>query len=1224
MNKRLIFAILAFSAAAVLVLFSEFAGRFTSSVQFNLPNSNRLQHKIEQELKQTKELVQEFLKTSNGMANAELFKQGIALNENELILKDIELFIFNEDILCFWTSRIDLSELRFDTAKVTLQKLQSNYYFAHWVNQGTKKALILNPFYSEYSYQNKYLKNSFSAPYRGLDDYKVSLGLVYNGIPIRPVGVTDFYLVPVEDFRRSTINAFKPILQWICYILVIVGIHLLFGFDYFRRRPLLKVLGFVGIIVALRVISIYIGYPLKPEGELFGPKLFAHSSFNPSLGDFLVNAILVFICASFVYRNKSKLARIIVTKRNFIATATAPLVVVLYFFADGMFTSLVLHSTLNLETYRIFNITIYSVIGYFSIALWVASAILATNAWIKVFYDKIKWRGTLAAMAIGIFVVLILSFILKIKPTFLGFLWMVLSIGILAGYRIFKSDTISLRGYLVILCVLSAFSVAKVSHYSFQKEEDVRKVLAINLSSERDPLAEVLFAPLYHKLHTDTLVRKYIREIDKYNVELYSHLRKNYFRNYLNRYELRATVCLPNSFVTVDVNNTLGCNFFFNSLIDRYGTLIPSSRFFYLNLQNGSISYIGEIGYRFGDELRNLYIEIDSRPSWELLGYPELLIDGKRAQSALKGYSWAKYHKGILITQAGDFPYRLKFDRDESNGSTYQMINYLKYNHLVYKPNSEDAIVISRPRELPLNTTASFVYNLIFFFVTLLVLLKINSFTLRVRSSNNSFKNRISWAISLIIVLSMVMVATATILYNIKSFDQRNEKNLSEKLLSVMFELDKDIMLIYRPNNSDLEQLNDRLIELSNIFYTDINIYNTSGMLLATSRPEMFEKQLLGPRMNPVAWHEMAFSHSPKFVDTESIGSMSFLSAYVPIVGSNGETIAYLNLPYFTKQEELRSELYSIIVAIINIYALLALFAIIVAVLISVQITRPLELIRERISMVNIAGHNELIEYSGNDEVGQLIREYNRMVEELAWSAKELARNQRESAWREMAKQIAHEVKNPLTPIKLSLQYLVKAKKDGVPDWDQRFQKFSESLVEQINTLTNIANEFSSFAKLPNANISEVNLYKILTDIVTLYSGYKNMSITLTNKLSYEPTVMADREQLLRVFNNLVKNAIQSVERGKQGVININILLGFDKSVRVEVRDNGSGIPDDVLPKLFTPNFTTKSGGTGLGLAITREIVLGFGGNIKVNTTVGEGSSFTVELPLGKLNEEQV
>ncbi len=1217
MSKRLLGAIIAISAAAVLILISEFAFRLTPSIQFNQPNANKLQRKIERELEQSKRLAQKFLKSTEGNRNSELYEQGIGFAENKLRPRGTQLFIFNEDTLSFWTSKIDLSSLKRDTSKVTLQKLQSNYYFAQWIGIGSKRVLILDLFYSEYSYQNKYLRNTFANHYRGLDDYRVSLELIYNGIPVRPNGVENFYLVPVDDFRKSSIAVSKPVIQWISFILLIIGIHFLFSIDYFRRRTLLKVLGFIGVVVAIRAISLYLGYPIRADGMLFGPKLFAYSSFNSSLGDFLVNAVLVFICVAFIYRNIPRLAKLIVGKRKLIAALTAPIVIVSFFLVDGMFTSLVLHSTLTLETYRIFNISIYSVIGYFSIALWVASAIFITNGWLRLFFDKLKLRWIFIALTIGLLVVAIFSIIMGTMPTIIGFVWMIVTIGIFIGFKIFKRDIISLRGFLVMLGFLSVYSVTVVSHFSFQKEEDVRKVLAINLSSERDPVAEVLFAPLYHKLLTDTLVRTYIRDINKYNVELYNHLRKNYFKNYLNRYELRATVCLPNSQVTVDANNTVGCSYFFNSLIDRYGILIPSSRFFYLNLQSGSISYIGEIGYRFGDELRNLYIEIDSRPSWELLGYPELLIDGKGVQSALKGYSWAKYHKGVLITQAGDFPYRLKLEKEESSGSTYQMMNYLMYNHLIYRPNSEDAVVISRPREQALNITASFAYNLLFFFVVLLLLLKWNGFPVQLRSSSNSFKNRISWAISLIIVLSMVMVATATILYNIKNFNQRNEKNLSEKLLSVMFELDKDIMLIYRPNNYDLERLSDRLIELSNIFYTDINIYNTSGMLMVTSRPEMFEKQLLGPRMSHLAWFQMAYMHSPKFVGNEKIGDMSFLSAYVPIVGSNGETIAYLNLPYFTKQEELRSELYSIIVAIINIYALLALFAIVVAVLISVQITRPLELIRERISMVNIAGHNELIEYSGNDEVGQLIREYNRMVEELAWSAKELARNQRESAWREMAKQIAHEVKNPLTPIKLSLQYLVKAKKDGVPDWDQRFQKFSESLVEQINTLTNIANEFSSFAKLPNANISEVNLYKLLTDIVTLYSGYKNMNITLTNKLSYEPTVMADREQLLRVFNNLVKNAIQSIERGKQGVISINILLGFDKSVRVEVRDNGSGIPEDVLPKLFTPNFTTKSGGSGLGLAITREIVHGFGGSIKVNTIVGEGSSFTVELPLG-------
>lgn len=1217
MSKRLIATISIFTAAAVLILISEFAIRITPGIQFSKPNISKLERRIENELRDSRIKVVEFIGKTNPKCNPELFEQGIRYSNEILKPNGIELFIFSNDTLCFWTSKIDIMAVKPDTSLVVLQKIESDYYFAQWIFDNNRRFLILNQLYSDFPYQNKYLKNRFNSTYGGLDDYKVSLELVYNGLPVRASGVTQFYLVPVESFRRSSIAVAKPMIQWISFIIIIVGVYFTFSLKFFRKRTLLKVFGFIVTVGIIRALSLYFEFPLKGDGLLFGPNLFAHSVFNSSLGDFIVNSILVFISASYILQNIGKLIKVIRPTKAW-AILSAPLVIAMYFLVDGMFTSLILHSTLTLETYRIFNVSIYSLLGYLSIALWIASALAISVAWLKLFFPHLRLKWSLIAILLGVLVVAGFMLIRNYVPTVYGVLWAIITLGILVYLRWAKREFLNLRFFLLILCILSIYSVVVVSHYSFDKEEDVRKVLAINLSSERDPVAETIIPQLYHKLMTDTLVRLYIRDINRHNVDLYNHLRKNYFKNYLNRYELRATVCLPSSLVTIDAVSSINCNQFFNGLIDRYGILIPSSRFYYLNVQNGSISYLGEIAYMYGDELRNLYIELDSRPSWELLGYPELLIEGRGAQPMLKGYSWAKYHKGSLVTQAGDFPYRLKFSSEDTSQTTYEMINYLGYNHLVYHSNSEDSVILSRKREEPLNTTASFAYNLVFFFITLFVLLNWAKFSVQLRSPNPSFKNRISWAISLIIILSMVMVATATILYNIKSFNQRNEKNLSEKLLSVMFELDRDVSLI-QGRNSDIDRLTDRLIELSNIFYTDINIYSTSGALLATSRPEMFEKQLLGRRMNHVAWNEMAFRHSPKFVDNEHIGKMSFLSAYVPIVGSNGKTVAYLNLPYFTKQEELRSELYSIIVAIINIYALLALFAIVIAVLISGQITRPLELIRERISMVNIAGNNEQIQYEGNDEVGQLIREYNRMVDELAWSAKELARNQRESAWREMAKQIAHEVKNPLTPIKLSLQYLVKAKKDGVPDWDQRFEKFSQSLVEQINTLSSIANEFSSFAKLPTANISQVNLYKLLSDIVTLYSGYKNMSFTFTNRLSVEPIVMADREQLLRVFNNLVKNAIQSIERGKQGTIEILIHEGAYSFVRIDVTDNGTGIPDDILPKLFTPNFTTKSGGSGLGLAITREIVHGFGGSIKVSTQISEGTTFSVELPMEKI-----
>lgn len=1217
MNRKPLLTIITFTVAVGLIFISEFTTRFVPGIQLNRPNISRLERKIEGELKISKKIASAFFLKSTKDCTSEMFEQGLTYSNAKLKPRDVFVYLFVNDSLCFWTSKIDISGIGYDTSKVVLKKIQSNFYFAQWAHSGKKQLLILNRFCSEFPYQNKYLQNNFTKIYREFNSYRVSPDLVYNGLPVRARGVSNFYLTPVEPFRKSTIETIEPIIQWTGFFLLVLSIYLTFSLNFFRKRIHLRVSGFVISVVLIRAVSIIWGLPVKPDGLLFGPNLFAHSAFNASLGDFLVNSILVFLAASYIHQNIIKIRVNIRTSRLRMITAlTSPIAIAMFALSDGMLSSLVLHSTLTLETFRIFNISIYTILGYLSISLWVASAMVILNAWLNLFSVGSDLKWALIALGVGLGATAIFLLLVKYTPTLYGIVWTLLTLGIFLFLKFKHITKIKIWVLFLLLGILSVYTVATVSLYSRQKEEGVRKVLAINLSSERDPVAEMLIAPLYHRLLTDTLIRTYVRDINKYNVELYRYLRKNYFRNYLNRYELLATVCFPNSLVAVDAT-TMNCNRFFNDLVGKYGILIPSSRFFYLNLQNGYISYLGTIGYRYGDELRNLYIEISSRPSWELLGYPELLIEGHNSQFMPKGYSWAKYHKGNLITQAGDFPYSTKLSGKSANSTVYETYNRQGYNHLIYRSNTEDAIIISRPKDDPLNTTASFAYNLTFFFIVLLGLLKWANVPVNLQSAHPSFKNRIGWAVSFIVILSLFMVAAATIFYNIKSFNQRNEKNLGEKLLSVMFELNKNITLIY---DSDVEtdRLTDRLIDLSNIFYTDINIYDTTGMLMASSRPEMFEKQLLGHRMDPTAWNEMAYKHSPKYVNRENIGRMFFLSAYVPIVDSQNQTIAYLNLPYFTRQEELREELYSIIVAIVNIYTLLTLFAMTIAFLISGQITRPLELIRERISMVNIAGNNEPIRYSGNDEVGQLIGEYNRMVDELARSAKELAQSQRESAWREMAKQIAHEVKNPLTPIKLSLQYLIKAKHEGVADWDERFERFSQSLVEQINALSTIANEFSSFAKLPAASINPVNLKNLLTDVVTLYSGYKNMSFTLTNNINFEPIVMADREQLLRVFNNLVKNAIQSVEHGRQGLIDISINSGNDNFVKVEVSDNGTGIPDDILPKLFTPNFTTKSGGTGLGLAITREIVLGFGGSIKVKTKVNEGSTFMVELPLEK------
>jgi nitrogen fixation/metabolism regulation signal transduction histidine kinase len=258
---------------------------------------------------------------------------------------------------------------------------------------------------------------------------------------------------------------------------------------------------------------------------------------------------------------------------------------------------------------------------------------------------------------------------------------------------------------------------------------------------------------------------------------------------------------------------------------------------------------------------------------------------------------------------------------------------------------------------------------------------------------------------------------------------------------------------------------------------------------------------------------------------------------------------------------------------------------------------------------------NEHISYSGRDEVGELVKQYNRMTDELEESANKLARTEREMAWREMARQIAHEIKNPLTPMKLNVQQLFKSWNDEVPDFDRRIKSFTDNQIEYIENLSSIASAFSSFAKLPVAEPSEVDVIAQLNTTIAMFGNDENARITLENGSIGSAVVMADREHLNSIFSNLLKNAIQSIPSGRKGEIRI-VVTAAGNRVKVRFIDNGIGIPEELIPKMFTPNFTTKSSGMGLGLSIVKRYVEGAGGKIWFTTEQDKGSVFSVEFPL--------
>ena len=431
---------------------------------------------------------------------------------------------------------------------------------------------------------------------------------------------------------------------------------------------------------------------------------------------------------------------------------------------------------------------------------------------------------------------------------------------------------------------------------------------------------------------------------------------------------------------------------------------------------------------------------------------------------------------------------------------------------------------------------------------------------------------------------------------------------------SILIELNSKIGQEEKLTSDQSDYLNSILTKLSNVFYEDINLYSNKGELISSSRTAVFNKGFTGNMMNPEAFYNISYLHKPECIFEEKIGTLSYLSAYVPYYNSKGKVLAYLNLPYFTRQNSLTREVSTFAITLVNIYLILILLAVSFAVFIANGLTRPLVMLQKRFREIELGKKNEPIEYHRMDEIGTLVSEYNKMLDELSRSAEIMAKSERETAWREMAKQIAHEIKNPLTPMKLSVQHLLRSYNERTPGWEKLVEKVSNTLVEQIDALSAIASEFSNFARLPQPCVEKINIVEKVKSIVDLYPETENLKIILDTHGNDELYVMADKEHLLRIFTNLIKNAFQAIPDGRNGIVTIET-LNYSSMVIVKVTDNGTGIPDEVKNKLFVPNFTTKTSGMGLGLAMVKNMVEGMGGEVHYITKADEGTTFFIEIP---------
>ena len=390
----------------------------------------------------------------------------------------------------------------------------------------------------------------------------------------------------------------------------------------------------------------------------------------------------------------------------------------------------------------------------------------------------------------------------------------------------------------------------------------------------------------------------------------------------------------------------------------------------------------------------------------------------------------------------------------------------------------------------------------------------------------------------------------------------------------------------------------------------DFTVYRRSEML-ASSRPELYQSGILDSRLPGTVFAQLLVAAKGYAQTNETIGDVAYAVGYKQLT-LNGITLGVLSVPTLYRQREVESELAERNAFTLGVYGVLLVLTTIAGVVLANQLSQP---IRDLTGAAHAVGEGRLdvqLPVSGTGEISELLGTFNEMVRELKKSREELSRAEREKAWKEMAKQVAHEIKNPLTPMKLSVQHLRQAFKDNAKDLAEIVEQVTQTITEQIDALARIATEFSLFARMPERRFERVNLHHLLKETVQLFAQVRGIEFVV-NFCDTDPILVADREELGRVFVNIVRNSVQAMERG--GAITVTTEI-HDQRCRILVRDTGAGIPRNLLSKVFQPNFSTKTDGMGLGLAIVRKVIEDLNGAIEVKSTVGSGTTMEIMLPL--------
>ncbi|EAZ80584.2 putative His Kinase A (phosphoacceptor) domain protein [Algoriphagus machipongonensis] len=1005
-----------------------------------------------------------------------------------------------------------------------------------------------------------------------------------------------------------------------------------FVLNKWRKKQRWQSVGYAILVLgAFRMIMLLLDFPgAYLNIPLFDSGNYASSWLNPSLGDLVLNTIcavivfgmIIFLLASSELREKIKTFQTTTEIRVFglIILLISSLGVYMIWYLPR---DIISNSQWALDITSIPNFDWFKGLSFLILFFWGAiyalMSLTLVNLLLEVYRKKKVLYQWLAAIALPI------AAIMAFFSAWAGVVWLIhiAFLVVIIKFELFRNVfKLGLSTFLTFFfaCLITA-GICGVSTFQTEKNKLIQsKIRFANQNLiENDLMTEFFISEIFTRIKSDLFIQNRMADplLSKDPIE--SKIRKIYLDNYFDQFEVKIGVFSSSGQQLQGAQDLGDLNDLRLQYINSdYATSVKDLYFIRGNERSGGNRFIAFIPVMKDNSLQgNIFLELNQLRVQPTSVYPKLLLDKKYSERLDPiRYDYGVFQGEELVRNSGSFNYlnpKLLARLGEPKLLT-EGIHVGNYQHFGI-PNGEELIVISSPN---ISTSHFFgnisLYFVLFVFLTFVTIL-INTLFKGYRNFEFNYSTKLQLYLNFAFFFPIIIISIITIGLLANSYREDLDRQYIQKASLIRGNLGS-FLTNQKVSDMDQDLMNEEVSNLANTIASDLHVYSDEGVLESTNRPNIFDKKILSNWINPEALAEIEGMNQNLFLAEERIGKLVYKSVYLAIPSQNNqENLGILAVPFFESEAELNSLISDVLSNIFNAFVIIFILFLIVSFFVSQNLTFPFKLLTQKLKATNLED-NEPMYWASKDEIGLLVNEYNNMLFKLESSKKVLASTEKESAWREMAKQVAHEIKNPLTPMKLTLQHLLRLESAGLLQDQDKLRKSLETLIHQVDALSGIASSFSTFAKMPLPKNDLMNFKEVLSQVIELFKNDERLDLYFKDdSYTKDIPIFGDDKLFGRIISNLIINGIQAVEGDKKPEIRIWLWMS-DQAVFLEITDNGKGISPELRDKIFIPNFSTKTQGSGLGLAIAKSGVETAGGKIWFETELDEGTTFYLTFPL--------